>query len=198
MHTTIIKLNTLTDPVRATAKNDNFCPVAGVGFTFWLCRNFICRIHIGGVRGKFGSTGVNPLIDRHNAGSGTTLAHIGGFQLGQLGQPCIGESHRFNKTQYCLINWQAVGHQLVFDVKYCLNAFQKPVIPAGDSMHLINRQTAAQGGGDTQHPIRHQFTKPAAKLILARGRISHRWGNRIQPGQANFHRTQRFLQTFLK
>ena len=63
MHATVVELDPLADPVRATPEHHDFLALARTRFALF----FVGRIEIGRIRGEFGSAGVDPLVDRANA-----------------------------------------------------------------------------------------------------------------------------------
>ena len=77
MHAAVIKLDTLTDTVRATAQHHDFLTVGWVGFTLF----FIRRVHISSARGEFARTGVHTLIDRTHTIHAAQLTHVAIFDF---------------------------------------------------------------------------------------------------------------------
>ena len=72
MHAAIIEFDTLADPVRAAAENNDFFPIGRPGFAFL----FIGGIQISGIGGKFRRTGINALIDRADILLMADIAHF--------------------------------------------------------------------------------------------------------------------------
>ena len=88
MDAAVIEFNPLTDTVRATAQYHDLFLIGRVGFALV----FISRVHISGVGGEFGGTGIHALVNRTHTQGMAALAHglLGG--LGQISQTAIREA----------------------------------------------------------------------------------------------------------
>ena len=60
MNAAIVKLDALTDAVRAAAENHHFFTVGRTGFAFF----FVSGVEIGGFGGKLGGAGVDAFVNR--------------------------------------------------------------------------------------------------------------------------------------
>ena len=90
MHAAIVEFDPLADAVGATAEDDHFAPVAGLGLAFAIARApLVTAIEIGGARGEFGGAGVNPLVNRVQAKTVASGGHGGGGLADQRAQASV-------------------------------------------------------------------------------------------------------------
>ena len=88
MHTAIVKLNTLADPVRSAAENHHLSHLCRIGLTFGL----IGRIQVRRHGFEFGTAGVHHLINRRNPLVLAQVAKCGFFDAQQTGHILVAET----------------------------------------------------------------------------------------------------------
>ena len=143
MAAAIIKLDTLTDPVRPATQNGHFLAVGGLGLVGRRTRKKrrIGRIHIGGGRGKLRRAGVNPLENRTHAEVQPALAHISLVPLAQHGETAIRKAHALQAVQRAGCFRNAQLPHLLFRVDQILDLLQKPAIDLARFVNFLDRES---------------------------------------------------------
>ena len=196
MTAAVVKLDPLTDPVWTATQNNHFLAVAWAGFAFHVAhrRRFVGRIHVGGLRLELGGAGVDAFEHGLDAKVLAGTAHVG---LGPAGQDCqagIGEAQHLQGAQTFFGHRQTISAHDLFGLNNLADAVQEPRIKRGDVLNLGVGQTVTHCLSDGAQTVRCLFAKR-----LDHGNLFRRAGDfdLVKTGQTRFHRSQRFLQTFV-
>ena len=149
VHTAVIELDALTNPVGATADHHDLVTVGRVGLALFI----IAGVHVGGIGGKFRRTGVHPLVDRLYAELVTLAAHVGFLDAQQLCQAVAGQIAKGGGRQLLL------GAHQVFDLH------QVPVINFGDIEDVIHGHTDTERIPDNPDPLRTRSGQQLGHLL---------------------------------
>ena len=138
MHTAVVELDPLPDPVRSAAENDDFLFVGRPGFTFPL----VGRVEIWRMGFKFGRTSIDPLV-RH-APRLSPLAQCPPpaangllFHSQELSQALVGESQFLRldqkiRPQTCGAECRPFRDESGLEVDQFTNLLQKPGVDLGE------------------------------------------------------------------
>ncbi len=150
MHTAVIELDALTDPVGATTDHHDLLAVAGVRLALFL----IGGVHVGGVGSKFGGAGIHSLVHRADIQIVAQLAqaHLGDAQ--QFRQAGIGEALALETEQGGLINVGLTGtlQRLLFPDQV-LNLHQVPGIHVGMLVQVLHRHSRPESVADVPDAV---------------------------------------------
>ena len=125
MHAAIVKLDALTNTVRATAQHHDFFLVSRVRLALFL----IGRVHVGRVGRKFAGAGIDPLVNRAQIHRMTCFAHdlVGGLE--QRSQTTVSKTFFLQSQQRRLINVsQRFGFQPELDIDQLFDLREEPWI----------------------------------------------------------------------
>ncbi len=87
MHTAIIELDPLPDPVRPASQDNDFFPLADLSLAFLL----VGRIQIRGIGRELGGTGIDPLVHRSYVMFVAYVTYFRFLGIQQLGQTGVGK-----------------------------------------------------------------------------------------------------------
>src|SRR5690606_34931303 len=96
----VIKLDTLTDSIGTTAENHDLVAAGRIGLALFL----IGRVHVRRIRGKFGSTGIDALVDRQDLELVTMSPQVLFSNAEQFGKPGIGKAFALELVHDVAIN----------------------------------------------------------------------------------------------
>ena len=162
MHTAVIELDALTNPVGATADHHDLVTVGRVGLALFI----IAGVHVGGIGGKFRRTGVHPLVDRLYAELVTLAAHVGFLDAQQLCQAGIGKALALERIQ--AVAGQIAkggGRQLLLGAHQVFDLHQVPVINFGDIEDVIHGHTDTERIPDNPDPLRTRSGQQLGHLL---------------------------------
>jgi len=91
MHAAVVELDALADAVRPAAQHHDLLGVGRMRLALFL----VGRIHVGGLRGKLGRAGVDPLVYRVQRQLGAARTHCVLVRSQQPGQSAVGETGAF-------------------------------------------------------------------------------------------------------
>ena len=151
----IVKLNPLSDPVRATAKDDDFLGVGRTRFAFHIAHRggLVGGIHIRRLRFKLGGTGVDPLEDGVDAQIAAGTADLRFVTAGQFGKAGIGKAHHLQLANAVRGDGQARFCDFRFNVHNLADPGKEPRIERGDGVDLVICQAVAHGLGDVAQTV---------------------------------------------
>ena len=151
MNAAVIKLDTLSDPVRSATQHHDFFTIGGVGFAFFL----IGRIHVRGTGRKFTGTRVNALVHRAHVQYATQFANLAVFNFQQLGQTTIGEALALQRQQHVLVqHLDRLCVQPEFDIDDFLDLSKEPGINRRQLMYFFQRKTLRERVTDIPDALR--------------------------------------------
>ncbi len=87
----VVKLDALTDAVRAAAENHHFFTVGRTGFAFF----FVSGVKIGGFGGELGGAGIDAFVNRMQLQRVAVFANFFFAYVQQLCQTFVGEAFAF-------------------------------------------------------------------------------------------------------
>ena len=198
MHAAVVKLDALTNAVGAATEHHDFLVVGRCGFALGAL-GLVGRIHIGGVRAKFGCASVHPLVDRAHGQGDTLVAHggVGGFELAR--QTAVRKAFLLERAQRGRVDGvqrraggglrQTFNFQL--DLDDLLDLHQKPGVDLGQRKHLVHAH--AQGKGITHVP--DALGAGFAQLFFQHFAVL---GFLVHAVHAHFQAAQSFLEGFLE
>ena len=191
VHTAVIKLDALADPVGAAAKYHDLLAIRWTGLTL-AALGLVGGVHVGGVGGKFGRAGVHPLVNRPHA-QGAPLVTQGGVRGAQLlGQAPVGKSFLLERAQGRRIEViEALGLQLKFDLHNLLDLHQKPGVYLGQRMHLLDAHALRKSITDVPDTVRARGAEFFFQHLAVLGFLVH-------AVDAHFQAAQGFLEGLLE
>ena len=193
MHTAVIELDPLTDPVGATTDDHDLVTVGRVRLALFV----IAGVHVGGVGGKFRRTGIHSLVDGLHTQLFAFAAHVRFLHPQQLGQTGIGEPLALEcvKTVTAQVA-EGSGCQLLLGAHQIFNLHQIPAVDLGDIEHIIHGHTDPEGITDDPDPLRSWRGQQLGHLLagIRRGRIHAG----IKAHGLGFQTAQGFLYGFLE
>ena len=138
MHTTVIKLNTLTDSVGSSAQDDDLVGIHGIGLTF----NFISGVHVSCRCSKLTATRIHSLVDRMHVQIIAHLPYPGFCHTQQCSQTNVGKPFGLPQPQLFRVNVPDRRKlDKFFGFNQVLNFGQKPRINPTEVVNLINGHT---------------------------------------------------------
>src|SRR5690554_1165433 len=193
MHAAVIKLDALADAVGPAPQHHDLAPLGHLRLALLL----VGGVEIGGIRGELGGTGINPLVDRTNAGF---LPRAPELLLGnpqQFGQPRIREALALEPEQLLRgkLGERALCYRLL-KLDQFFELHQEPGVDLGQAKDLLHAHTGTHGIGDIENTLgtrRLQLTLDQSHVF--RCEISD---YRIEPVITGFEPTQGFLQRLLE
>ena len=196
MAAAIVKLDPLTNPVRAAAQDHDLFGIRRAGFTFHIAHRggFVGGIHIGCLRLKLGGAGVDPFEHGRDAEIAARAADLGLIPAGQFGKAGIGKAHHFQLAQAGGGHGQARFAHLGLGVDDFADAVQEPRVKGGGGDDFVIGQTKAHGLGDDAQAV----GRGIAQRLHDRGFVGRAGdGDFVKSGQPGFQRCQRLLQGFV-
>ena len=141
VYTAVVEFDALANPVRATTDHHDLVAITGVRLALFL----IGGVHVGGVGGKLGGTGIHPLVDRTDVQIVAQLAQADFRDAQQLGQTGIGEALALEAEQRGLIDVSLAGRlQRLLFPDQILDLHQVPGINLGVLEHVIHGVTGPE------------------------------------------------------
>ena len=165
MNAAIIKLDTLTDTVGATAQNHDLAAIRRINFRFFL----VGRIHVSGIRREFACAGIHAFVDRTNSEFVTTSTNLVFLDLQKLSNATIGEAFLLEEMHFFLRELrQAVFLETVLNIDKLFNLNQEPRINPGGAMSFFDGVAQTESVGQVPKTVGARFTD----LVVDRSAIS--------------------------
>ena len=198
MAAAIIEFDALADPVGSAAEDDDLLLVRWRGFVGRVAgkRRFVGRIHVSRRRSEFGGAGVDALEDRPHAKLAAALRNLFGGKPGELAEPRIGKSHRFEPAQRRRRRRQALAADFGFHLDDAADLGQEPRIDMAGIVDVGIAHAEPHRLRHFQQAVRRRRAERGADGVLVVALIEARDGDLIKTGQSGFQRAQRFLQAF--
>src|SRR6516165_842355 len=144
MNAAVIKLDTLTNSIRATPEDHDFLAGASSGFVFLA----ISRIIIGSVGFELGGTCVNQAIGRNDSLPNPLRPHVGFGGIREIRNLSIGESELFYSPEA-----ESPLSNSLFLINDLADIFQKPGIDSRKLANSFDRNPGQQGVAQIKDPI---------------------------------------------
>ena len=193
VHTAVIELDTLTDPVGATTDDHDLVTVGGIGLTLFI----VAGVHVGRIRGEFCRAGIHPLVDRQHTQLFTLATYVRFLHPQQLRQAGIGKALALERIQAVAGQTaeSAVG-QLLLGTNQIFDLYQVPAIDLGDIEHIVHGHTDTERIANDPDALRARRGQQLRHLFTGIRRRRVHMG--IKTDGLGFQTTQCFLYGFLE
>src|SRR5690606_2921713 len=193
MHAAVVKLDALTDTVRATAQYHDLFAARRIGLALFL----IGRVHVGSVGGELGGAGVDPLVYREHTQLVPLRTQVLLAYPQQLGQAGIGKTFALEAEHQVLVQIgqpQLADAFLVLD--QILDLHQEPRVDVGQLEDPLDAHAGTEGVTDIPDALGARHGQLAGQ---GGGRIAvAQFQLRVETTGADFQPAQGFLQGFLE
>ena len=191
MHTAVVELGALTDPVRPTPENDD----GRFGERRELVFVFVRAVVVRRVRGEFSRARVDGLVGDVHVGGESRRAHVVGIRVPEvrelgigesepLGLPPVGARHRVETERCEALPFFHNEQDLV----------EEPWIDRGYFVDALERCEAAQCRFDVEETIgRRERRRPYQRVVVNIVELVF-GGIAVEPEPARFQRANRLLQ----
>ena len=188
MDAAVVEFDALADAVRTAAQDHDFLLVGRIRLALFL----VGRVHVSSVRGEFGGTGINALVDRTHAQLVAMLTHGGLCRVQQLGQTLVGETGTLEHPDVTLVQRSqflaADGFGLDVEI---LDLGEKPRIDCRQAENVVERHARTEGIEHIPQALRARL----GELGLDHFAVG---GDFVETIDTDFQTTQGLVQRFLQ
>ena len=149
-------------------RDDDFFPVRGVGLAHGLAaeRALVSRVHIGCRRRELRGARIDALIDRNHAEAIAPGRYLGFGKPSEIGEPCIGEAHRFQAAESPFGIGKPVLTHFGLHIHDRFYPRHKPWIDVAKGINLLLVEAEAQSLGHLQNAVRRRCAERGADDVL--------------------------------
>ncbi len=200
MDAAIIEFDALADAVGPAAQDHHLLAVGRLGFALGRGEAvaLVAAVHVRRARGEFGGAGVDALEDRGHLQLFAQGPDIAGVLAGQHAEELVAKAHLLQTQQLGRGLGQAVLAQPGLGLDQLLDLLQEPAVIGTAGMDLVDGEPVAERLGDHQQAIGARLRQHRLDGILVLPAIGAGDIDRVESGQAGFHRAQALLQALLE
>src|SRR5215216_5218677 len=161
--TTVVKLDSLPDPVWAGTENHDLASIGWRGFVFTL----VSRVKIRCVRFKLSAARVDAFVNRNDSQTLAILTHFVFRTLREIRKTSIGERHFFKRSQLVAGNvWELRAFDALLNVRHLLQLIEKPRIDARETIDFRDGPVVLECVSDVGEALRIRPCQFALQLVV--------------------------------